>query len=69
MATIRHPVTEAVIDVPDQSLPHLRASGWQLLSEWQDDQAAKAAREAAAAKADAEAAKSAKGAAKAADKE
>lgn len=69
MATIYHPITRATISVPDESLPHHRRSGWMLLSEWQEQQAAKAAREAEAAAAEAAAAKSGKGAAKAADKE
>ena len=43
-----HPGTEALVTVPEESMPHLRASGWLLLSEHQDNQAQAAEREAAA---------------------
>jgi hypothetical protein len=47
---IYHPVTEATVAVPEESVPHLRMSGWLLLSEHQENQAQAAKREAAAAK-------------------
>jgi hypothetical protein len=49
--TVYHPGTEATVTVPESSVPHLRMSGWLLLSEHQENQAAAAEREAAAAKA------------------
>jgi hypothetical protein len=47
---VYHPVTEAVVAVPEESVPHLRMAGWLLLSEHQANQAQAAEREAAAAK-------------------
>jgi len=47
---VYHPVTEAIVAVPESSVPHLRASGWLLLSEHQANQAQAAEREQAAAK-------------------
>ena len=47
---IYHPGTEAQVAVPEESLPHYRQSGWLLLSEHQENEAA-AEREAAASKA------------------
>jgi hypothetical protein len=41
-----HPVTEAIVAVPEPSVPHLRMSGWLLLSEHQANQAAAAERDA-----------------------
>jgi hypothetical protein len=38
--TVYHPGTEATVDVPESSVPHLRMSGWLLLSEHQENQAA-----------------------------
>jgi hypothetical protein len=46
-----HPVTEAQAQVPEESMPHLRASGWLLLGEHLANQAAAEAREQEAAKA------------------
>lgn len=47
-----HPGTEATISVHPDAVPHHRRSGWLLLSEHQDNQAAAAAQaEAGAAKA------------------
>jgi hypothetical protein len=45
-----HPVTEAHAQVPESAVPHLRRSGWLLLSEYQENQAQATAREATAAK-------------------
>jgi hypothetical protein len=45
-----HPVTQAQAQVPEESMPHLRASGWLLLDEHQANQAQAAEREAAAVK-------------------
>jgi hypothetical protein len=45
-----HPVTEAQAQVPEESMPHLRASGWLLLDEHLANQAAAAERDAAASK-------------------
>ena len=45
---VYHPVTEAIVAVPEESVPHLRASGWLLLSEHQANQAQAAEREQAA---------------------
>jgi hypothetical protein len=45
-----HPGTEAQVQVPEESMPHLRASGWLLLGEHLANQAAAEAREAAASK-------------------
>ena len=42
-----HPVTEAIVAVPDSAVPHLRMSGWLLLSEHEANQAAAAERDAA----------------------
>ena len=48
--TIYHPGTGARETVPEESLPHHRRSGWRLLSEHEEDEAARAEREAAASK-------------------
>jgi hypothetical protein len=45
-----HPGTEAQVQVPEESMPHLRASGWLLLDEHLANQAAAAEREQAASK-------------------
>ena len=45
-----HPETGAVTAVPEEAMPHLRVSGWLLLSEHQANQDQAAAAEAAAAK-------------------
>jgi hypothetical protein len=45
-----HPVTEAQAQVPEESMPHLRQSGWLLLDEHLANQAAAAERDAAASK-------------------
>jgi hypothetical protein len=45
-----HPGTEAQVSVPEESMHHLRASGWLLLDEHLANQAQAADREAAAAK-------------------
>jgi hypothetical protein len=50
---IYHPGTDATVAVPEESLPHYRMSGWLLLSEHQENEAARAQREAAEAKASA----------------
>ncbi len=47
---VYHPGTGATVTVPESAVPHLRVSGWLLLSEHQENQAAAADREAAAAK-------------------
>jgi hypothetical protein len=47
---VYHPGTEATVQVPESAVPHLRVSGWLLLSEHQENQAAAAEREAAARK-------------------
>ncbi len=49
--TIYHPGTELRVAVPEEALPHYRASGWLLLSEHQENEAAREQREAAASKA------------------
>jgi hypothetical protein len=46
--TIYHPGTQGQVSVPEESLPHYRASGWLLLSEHQENEAAREQREAAA---------------------
>ena len=46
-----HPVTEAQAQVPEESMPHLRQSGWLLLDEHLANTAAAEAREQEAAKA------------------
>lgn len=43
-----HPGTEATITVDPEAVPHYRRSGWLLLREHQENQAAAAAAEAAA---------------------
>lgn len=48
--TVYHPGTEATVTVPESAVPHLRISGWLLLSEHQENQAAAAEREAAVSK-------------------
>lgn len=48
---IYHPGLGAQESVPEESLPHHRQSGWLLLSEHQENEAARAEREAAASKA------------------
>ena len=45
---IYHPGTDATTAVPEEGLPHYRASGWLLLSEHQANEAQRAEREAAA---------------------
>jgi hypothetical protein len=47
---IYHPGTEAQVAVPEESLPQMRRSGWLLLSEHQENEAAREKREAAASK-------------------
>jgi hypothetical protein len=47
---VYHPGTGATVSVPEESVPHLRISGWLLLSEHRENQAQAAKREAAAAK-------------------
>jgi len=47
---IYHPGTDGQVAVPEESLPHYRQSGWLLLSEHQENEAAAAEREAAASK-------------------
>lgn len=47
---VYHPVSEAIVGVPESAVPHLRMSGWLLLSEHEANQAAAAEREAAASK-------------------
>jgi hypothetical protein len=47
---IYHPGTQARVSVPDVALPHHRMSGWVLLSEHEENEAARAEREAAASK-------------------
>jgi hypothetical protein len=47
-----HPGTQAQVQVPEESMPHLRASGWLLLGEHLANQAQAAEREQQAAKAD-----------------
>jgi hypothetical protein len=46
---IYHPGTDATAAVPQEGLPHYRASGWLLLSEHQENEAAREQREAAEA--------------------
>jgi hypothetical protein len=48
---IYHPGTSAQVAVPEEGLPHYRQSGWLLLSEHQENEAAREQREAAASKA------------------
>ena len=45
---IYHPGTEGRVSVPEEALPHYRRSGWRLLSEHQENEAAREKREAAA---------------------
>jgi hypothetical protein len=47
---IYHPGTDGQVAVPEEALPHYRRSGWLLLSEHQENEAARAQREAAEAK-------------------
>ena len=47
---VYHPVTEAQVAVPEESMPHLRAAGWLTLDEHLANQAQAAEREQAAAK-------------------
>jgi hypothetical protein len=47
---IFHPGTGGQAAVPEEGLPHLRASGWLLLSEHQANEAERERREAAEAK-------------------
>jgi hypothetical protein len=47
---IYHPGTGATAAVPEEGVPHYRTSGWLLLSEHQENEAAAAEREAAASK-------------------
>ena len=42
----RSPVTEAIVPVPESAVPHLRMSGWLLLSEHQANEADAAERDA-----------------------
>jgi hypothetical protein len=48
---IYHPGTGGQAAVPEEGLPHYRQSGWLLLSEHQENEAAREQREAAASKA------------------
>jgi hypothetical protein len=48
---IYHPGTQLQESVPEEGLPHYRQSGWLLLSEHQENEAARVEREAAASKA------------------
>ena len=50
---IYHAGTGQTAAVPEEGLPHYRQSGWLLLSEHQENEAAREAREAAEAKASA----------------
>ena len=50
---IYHPGTGGQVAVPEEAVPIYRRSGWLLLSEHNENQAAAAEREAAAAKASA----------------
>jgi len=45
---IYHPGTGGQVAVPEEGLPHYRASGWLLLSEHMENEAQRAEREAAA---------------------
>lgn len=47
---VHHPGLGQQATVPEESLPHLRVSGWLLLSEHQQNEAEAAEREAAASK-------------------
>ena len=47
---IYHPGTDATVAVPEEAVPHYRMSGWLLLSEHQENEAARVAREAAEAR-------------------
>lgn len=47
---IYHAELKAQETVPEESLPHHRRSGWRLLSEHQEEEAARAEQEAAASK-------------------
>jgi hypothetical protein len=47
---IYHPGTQGRVAVPEEALPHYRMSGWLLLSEHEENEAARAEREAAASK-------------------
>jgi hypothetical protein len=49
MAVIYHPETQAYVEVPPESVPHYRQSGWVTREEWDESQQQqKAAREAPA---------------------
>lgn len=48
MITVYHPVTELLTEVPEESLPHLRAGGWITLADRDEIAARKAEREAEA---------------------
>jgi hypothetical protein len=48
---IYHPETQARVAVPEEAVPHHRRSGWVLLSEHEENEAARAEREAATSKA------------------
>ena len=48
--TIYHPGTDARASVPEESLPHHRRAGWLLLSEHEENEAARKQREAADSK-------------------
>ena len=48
--TIYHPGTDARASVPEEAVPHLRRSGWVLLSEHEQNEADRVEREAAASK-------------------
>jgi hypothetical protein len=45
---IYHPGTQGRVAVPEEALPHYRQSGWLLLSEHEENEAAREQREAAA---------------------
>ena len=47
---IYHPGTQGQVAVPEEAVPHYRASGWLLLSEHQSNEDARAQRETAEAK-------------------
>ncbi len=46
---IYHPQTQAVINVPEESVWHYRQSGWITYAEWQENEALRAAAETAQA--------------------
>ena len=48
--TIYHPGTGQRTSVPEESVPHHRRAGWVLLSEHEENEAARKQREAAEAK-------------------